>query len=248
MACYSELPSKIQPPADNWFHLAWAGVSGPEHDSCHAQIRNIQGACDALLSAMASKTRRFIFTGSNLQHQYAMKNNVPVKASPVYGVAKTAAQNMCRSLANGGGMNFQTVFFSNVYGVGDRSKRSANSLIINLIKNQQPALITGEHLYDWIYIDDAVEGLAAVADRGAFGKDYYIGNRKLRAFKDIICEVRDILNPSMPLTFGGYPDPTYTDYSKFDLEALHQDTGFLAASDFRESIIRTAEWVESLNW
>ena len=109
-------------------------------------------------------------------------------------------------------------------------------------------MITGENLYDWVYIDDAVDGLIAVSKQGIAGKQYYIGNRILRTFKEIILNVRDIINPEGDLNFGKYSDATYTDYNEFDLDALYRDTGFECKISFEEGVLKTSEWVKELEW
>ena len=37
------------------------------------------------------------------------------------------------------------------------------------------------------------------------------------------------------------------DYSLIDLESLRQDTGFECKADFRESIMKTVEWLKEQN-
>ena len=106
-------------------------------------------------------------------------------------------------------------------------------------------LIEGTNLHDWTYIDDAVDGLIAVAERGKNGRQYYIGSRKLRKFSEIIRDVRDIVNPNSKLLFGTYPENSFVDYSKIDLELLYKDTGFECCTNFKKSIIKTMEWIKS---
>ena len=55
--------------------------------------------------------------------------------------------------------------------------------------------------------------------------------------------MRDALQPEMELTFGGMEEDTFIDYSLIELDTLYNDTGFECQADFRESIIKTAEWL-----
>lgn len=98
------------------------------------------------------------------------------------------------------------------------------------------------------YISDIVKGLICVAESDYSFKQYNIGHIKFDSFKEKLVAMQQILNSKSELKFGEFNDDTYIDYSKYDLNALHEDTGFECKADFRESIIKTAEWVRSLNW
>lgn len=60
----------------------------------------------------------------------------------------------------------------------------------------------------------------------------------------MIEEMAEILNPKCELQFGAYPDaPSGVDYENIDLDALYNDTGFECRADFKESILKTADWL-----
>lgn len=117
-------------------------------------------------------------------------------------------------------------------------------LIENLILGNSPKLSIGNFLYDWIYIEDLIEGIIAVGEKGKNTKSYYIGNRKIHLFKEIVTKVRDIVAPKVSLRFGEYPDSALIDYNKIDLEELYRDTGFEIKSNFEDTIKRTTEWIK----
>ncbi len=87
-----------------------------------------------------------------------------------------------------------------------------------------------------IYIDDIVDAFIAISEKGGNFKSYYVGHRRLKIFRDLITEIRDIVNPSVDLLFGEFNDGANIDYSQRDLDALYNDTGFECKSDFHESI------------
>ena len=63
------------------------------------------------------------------------------------------------------------------------------------------------------------------------------------SFRNIISKIRDIIASDIELGFGEYPDAPSVDYSLIDLDALYRDTGFECKADFKESILKTAEWI-----
>lgn len=231
-----------------FFHFAWAGVSGNDYFSYEKQIENIKGACDAAFVAKNLNCKNFIFAASSHQYLKTEENGIAKAASKsYYGIAKTAAQNMIYGITSDSSIHFISIFFAHVFGPKDCSKRSANIIINELLKGRAPKLIVGENLHDWLYIDDAIAALIAVLKKGIPNKAYYIGNKKIKPFKEIVMQVRDIIAPNIALFFGNYPENNFIDYSKIDLNALYNDTGFEPKCDFDESIKKTAKWVAGLN-
>lgn len=247
---YENLSSYIHENIEYFVHLAWAGVSGVESRDIFVQIQNIKAACMALKQAHILQTKRFLFAGSSYQYRmesYMRANEEVFARKNVYGIAKQAGTDLLRAEAIETGIIFNSVLFTNVFGVGDYSMRSTNAIIKQLLNGEDLQLIDGRHKHDWTYIDDAVQGITAILNKGKDGKSYYVGGKELRLFSEIIQRVRDIVNPESKLNFGCYNDDKgYIDYSYIDLEELRRDTGFECTADFRESILKTTEWVKVL--
>ena len=233
--------------SDYFVHLAWAGVAGAESKQIVTQVENIKATCIAMEQANILQVKRFLFAGSSYQYRmeaFMQDGKEQFVQKNIYGLAKQAAGDLLKAIAIKYNIHFNKVLFTNVFGIGDDSTRSTNTFIKQLLSGEDLRLIDGEHKHDWIYIDDAVQGMLAILKKGNNGMSYYVGNRKLNSFREIITEVRDILSPKAGLYFGCYDDNGYIDYSQIDLEALYRDTGFECKSDFKESIMKTAEWLK----
>ena len=239
---YEHLHEMIQDDIDVFYHFAWQGY-GKDTQNFDVQIENVIGSERACESAVKIKCKKFVFACSSYEYQ---KNEIDGKTGycSVYGAAKTASKAFARATAHRAGTEFCGVIFTNVFGVGDRSNRSSNSIIKQLLQGDNLKSTKGKALYDWSYIDDVVGGLYAVGEKGIDGKEYYVGSNRLRPFKDIISEVRDILAPNAKIEFGAFDDNAYVDYTEIDIYELYRDTGFYPNCDFRESIIKTALWVK----
>lgn len=248
LLAYEKIEEQIQSPVDYVYHLAWKGISSADYKDIDVQKDNFFISINTCKLALALESKKFIFAGSNQEYLLDI-NTIDEKeaCSSIYGICKFSCRKICSVLAKNK-MQFNATAFTNVFGVGDKSRRTANFFISKLLKDEDLDLVEGNHLYDWIYIDDAVNGLIAVGEKGVNNQQYYIGNRHLRTFKEIIENVKDILSSQSNLNFGKYQDTSYTDYSRFDLNALHRDTGFECKSNFEESILTTAEWVKTLNF
>jgi nucleoside-diphosphate-sugar epimerase len=238
MADYKNLSLKTENKFDTAFYFTWDGSDGDARKNYHLQIKNIEYVCDVFQS-IASSCKSFIYVGTIFQ--FLSINNTH---NAVYAEAKSCGENFLRILAKNATMSFNATYFSHLlFGPGDASMRLVNLLIYNLLQGKQPPLVKGNNFSDWIYIDDVVRALALVADKGVNGKSYYIGNRQLKPLHEIISDIGNILCPTLKLEFGGFPDESYIDYSKIDLNVLANDTGFKPECDFKCSILKTAEWV-----
>ena len=241
-ADYAHLSDLVGEDVDWFLHFAWAGVSGEQSRDITIQTENVKASVEAMKQAKRLNAKKFLFVGSSYQYRMEPAGEAYLPKN-LYGAAKAAAERLLWAAALADGMAFNMVLFTNVFGVGDRSSRSANAMLKKLLAGEPLQLISGEHLHDWTYIDDAVGGMMAVLEKGEPGKEYYIGSRAPVPFKDIITRVRDAVSPGTELRFGVYGDDAYIDYSKIDLDALYLDTGYECRSDFDESIRKTAVWL-----
>jgi nucleoside-diphosphate-sugar epimerase len=247
---YPDLPSRIEKrDFDVFFHMAWAGYGKATNDF-RVQTQNIVDACFAATAAAALGCKKFLLADSS--HEYLksaaqINGEHQVGLCSIYGGAKAAAQRVCRVIAHNAGMGFAGVIFVNIFGPGDKSNRSTNTILRKLLKGESLDLIEGGRLYDWTYIDDCVGGVLAAAERGKQGKVYYVGSRVLRPFRDILTDVRDAVAPQAQLNFGKFTDNTYIDFLDINPYELYIDTGYLPQSDFKEGVKKTAAWLLELD-
>lgn len=244
---YRNMHKMIADNIDVFYHFAWSGVSGKEFKDYDIQLDNIKYGCDALNEAIKIGAKKFVFAGSS--HEFKVKrvnqnNKIELRRCCVYGTAKLSCELMCKTLALQGGIEFNSVIFTNVFGVGDKSNRSTNTILKKMLNYEVPKLVVGNDLYDWVYIDDVVKGLCVVGERGVNFKSYYIGNRNLKKLKHIIEEVRDIVVPEMELKFGEFKDDSFIDYSSININELYEDTDYLVNSNFKTDILKTIEWLK----
>jgi len=235
---------------DVFYHLAWEGTSGVALADYHMQLNNVQYSCNAIMAAVELKCKKFIFTGTvnelEVVKQINMDYCIP-RLACIYGTAKLACEMMCKTLAYNHNIGFNTAILSSVFGPGDNSVTIQNVLLKKLIVGEKLKLVSGDFLYDWIYIDDAVEMLRGIGERSKNFRRYYIGHPTLRTFKEIVVEVRNIVNPEMELVFGEIKESSIIDFSQIDVNAVYEDTGILPNSDFKESVKKTVKWIKKLS-
>lgn len=232
---------------DFFFHLAWAGTSGPERADYTLQLKNVYAACEAVKLAKRLSCQRFINAGSIMEYEataYIPQDGAEPSIGYVYSISKLATDFMAKSVSVQENIEYINIIISNIYGIGEKSERFLNQLLRKMISNQKIPLTSGEQLYDFIYVTDAVNGIIYAAQNGKNCSAYYIGNREPQPLKNYILQVKDILGSNAELAFGEVPfKGAKLTYKEFDTNKLY-DLGYDIEVPFREGILMTAEWIK----
>lgn len=247
---YDSLAEYIPKNIDVFYHLAWSGVFGSAFKNHRLQLMNAAYAGDAATAAALINCKKFVLVGTinelESMHYFSSTECRP-RYTCIYSTAKLASRMICKTIASNNGMEFNSAMLAMVYGQGDLSEMLPKVLMRAFLKQERPRLVEGRYLYDWIYIDDVARGLFLIGEKGKHFKTYFVGHEKLKMFRDIVEEVKMILAPQMELIFGEYPDDAAIDFSTIDTGELKADTGFECKADFKESILKTAKWIQSLD-
>lgn len=245
---YKKIAQLIEEPeVDVFYHFAWAGGFTTAIKDYNLQMQNAAYAGDAIMAAHQMGAKKFVY--ANTYNQYEILNFLSSETfepryTCIYATAKTAASLICRTLAYNLGIEYTAGLIPMPYGENNYSKQLINVVIDSLNKGIAPKLVEGNNTYDIVYIDDIVQAFIALGEKGKNMSEYYIGHRELKTFKEWMIQIRDVIAPNVELKFGEYIDKQQIDYSVVDLNKLYNDTGFECKADFRESMLRTAEWVK----
>jgi nucleoside-diphosphate-sugar epimerase len=236
---------------DVLFHFAHEGECfGKSFKDVPLQIRNIEYDCKAVELALKIGAKRFVYaqTYNYLETlEFIRGNIVAPRWTNVYAASKIAAEVIGKTVAFNNHLEYISGAPCIIYGPGNTHIESFSDIVLRkLINGEDADLIEGNNLYDMVYIDDVARAFATIAESGHNLKTYPIGHRKLRTFKEIVTEMRNIVNPTAELNFGAYPDEQQQtiDWQNAGLDNLYNDTGFECKSDFKESILKTVEWIK----
>ncbi len=244
---YDELPELIgEAGVDVFYHFAWAGGFTSAIRDYKLQMYNAGCAGDALVAAHGIGARRFVY--ANTYNQYEIVNFLQTESfepryTCIYATAKTAAGLLCRTLAYNLGIEYAAALIPMPYGENNYSRQLFNVVVDCLNNGRAPKLVEGDNLYDLVYVQDIADALIAIGDRGRNDRDYYVGHRTLKTFKEWMVEIRDAIAPDVELRFGEYEDRQQIDYGKVDLEALYRDTGWECQYELGDRIAEVAAWV-----
>lgn len=229
-----------------FYHFAWAGTSGDLRGDVDIQLANVKATCEAVEVCRDIGCKRFVFAGSIMEYEidaYMKTAKAPVR-NTLYCTAKLSADYMARTVAADCDIEYMRAVISNVYGPGEYSARLINTSIRKMLRGEHCAFSSGEQLYDFIYIDDAVQAFINIGKGGISNKTYYIGNAKPRKLKEFLHELRDVVNPDLEIGVGEIPfNGVSLSYNELSTDNLTLDTGFVPQIDFATGVHRTVEWI-----
>jgi nucleoside-diphosphate-sugar epimerase len=129
------------------------------------------------------------------------------------------------------------------YGPGQAEGKIVPYTIRSLLQGQAPQLSSGRRCLDWIYVDDAVEGLvqAAAAD-GVDGSTLEFGSGIAVSIKDVVDEIVAIVEPRVRPVFGAVSDRPTEAVRVADTRKTAQVLGWHARTALAEGLRRTVEW------
>ena len=163
------------------FHLAaHADVAG----SVSNPRRDFENTLQPLFEVLESARRigsRVIFPSTasvfDLDAAMPLSETAPKRPSSPYGAAKLAGESYCIAYKRSFGVDARIVRMFSVYGVGMR--RFFIHDVVRKLQHDRTRLEIvgdGQQVRDYLYIDDAVEGLLCVAGAGQAGDDYNVAS------------------------------------------------------------------------
>ena len=230
-----------------FFHLAWAGTSGPARADYEVQLNNVKLACDYIKMCSEIGCKRVVYASSINEmetYEYLQSDDIEPTGGYIYGTGKLAAHLMGETVAKLNGIEFIPVIITNIYGVGEKSARMIYTSINKLIHKEHCSFTSGYQTYDFIYITDAINSIISVAEKGKAFNRYYIGSGEPKPLREFLLEMRDIVDPETELGLGDIPfKGVDISYDQFDLKKVERDTGYRNEVPFAEGIRMTAEYI-----
>ena len=237
----ADLPEKLGGKTiDAFFHLAWAGASGPGRNDFTLQNNNLRYTLEAVEAAETLGVKVFVGAGSQAEYGRVtepLRARMPLRPENAYGIAKMQAEEMTRAMCRSFGIRHVWPRILSVYGPYDGERAMIPNLIRTLKRGEKPALTEGTQIWDYLYSGDAAKALLALALRGKDGHAYPLGSGDGRPLREYVEILRDIVMPGAPLGFGEIP---YGDrqvmYLCADISAITEDTGWKPETSFADGI------------
>lgn len=221
-------------------HLA-SHVSGAR--DLDAVLATAQGTLLSTIHVLAAASRtgvrRVVLAGS--------MEELPLESPPryPYAAAKRAASDYAALFSSAFALPTVTARIGMVYGPGQYAlKRLVPHVILSQLSGVAPPLASGKRVVDWIFVDDVVDGLLAMASPSSSeldGKGVDLGSGRGAS----VAEVAEIIGrftrgPAAQL--GALPDRHQDPDILLDVQAAARVFGFRARVSLEDGLSRTVEW------
>ena len=230
---------------DTVIHLAWKGVINNDRND-PSQTDNIAPSLALVKMAQRIGVKNWLGLGSQAEYgpqPRAVDETTPTAPTTLYGAAKlrvcVAAQRLCEIY----GLRFGWLRLFSSYGPGDHPNWMIPYLIEKLLNGERPSLTAGGQLWDYIYVADAAEAIAAVARTPGASGVFNLGSGRAESLRKIVENIRDRIDPRLPLGFGEIPyRPDQVMRLEADISRLRAATGWAPRTPLSTGLARTIEW------
>lgn len=162
----------------------------------------------------------------------------------MYGIGKLNTHLFTKTLCNSLGIKHIWCCLANTYGEGNTTSNFINMAAKKMLAKERAAFTDGLQLYDFQYIDDTVNAIKAVLEKGISNKTYYLGSGNPKQLREYIYQIRDAIDPNIELFLGEIPfngkSLSLEDYS---IDSLVNDTGYNSQTSFSSGIEKTISWL-----
>jgi dTDP-glucose 4,6-dehydratase len=169
-----------------------------------------------------------------------------------YAASKAASDHLVHSFYHTYGLPTITTNCSNNYGPYHFPEKLIPLIILNALeKRPLPIYGDGQQIRDWLYVEDHVEAIWIVMNKGQVGETYNIGGLNERRNIDIVNRICSILDRKAPREDGkSYSDlitfvadrPGHDRRYAIDSKKLRDNLGWLPTESFDTGIEKTVEW------
>ena len=169
-----------------------------------------------------------------------------------YSASKAGSDHLARAWGYTYGLPVLMTNCSNNYGPYHFPEKLIPLTILNALEGKPlPVYGRGEHIRDWLYVDDHAEALLLVVDRGQPGGRYNIGGANEYRNLDVvtkICDLVDELAPSREL--GARKDliafvqdrPGHDKRYAIDCSKIERELGWRPRETFESGLRKTVNW------
>jgi UDP-glucose 4-epimerase len=230
------------------FHMAAsadvaASVANPRHDfeNTFRGVFEVLEAARQSGSTIVFPSTASIFDSSNTLP--LSERAFPRPTSP-YAAGKLGGEAYCHAYHRSYGVDVRIARLFSVYGIG-MFRFAIHDIVRKIEQNHDelPILGDGNQVRDYLFIDDAVRGLALVATAGAGGEEYNIASGEPVRLLDLARLIAELMGyPDIPIrpTGRSFPGDTARWYADI---AKARALGFEPRVDLRSGLERTIAWL-----
>lgn len=170
--------------------------------------------------------------------------------SSPYSASKASSDHLVRTWFRTYGMPVVITSCSNNYGPYQFPEKLIPLVILNALDNKPlPVYGKGEQVRDWLYVEDHVEALLAVANKGMIGETYNIGGNNEKKNIEVVLTICEVLDKLVP---GNYPYKNLIEFVPdrpghdmryaIDASKISKELNWMPKNTFMSGLRKTILW------
>lgn len=207
---YGSALSRIKGTIDTAVLLAWNGTRGAARMDAEQQQKNLEYSLAAVRSVLEAGCKRVVTAGSQAEygpHTKQITEETLCTPNTEYGKAKLAFYQQADKLCTEVGATCIEPRFFSLYGPRDYEGTMIFSILRDMATNRPCKLTRGIQMWDFLYIDDAIEALARLCTSQCAAGIYNFGSGDVRQLRAYVEEMAVIMKTDSALLFGEIPYP-----------------------------------------
>jgi dTDP-glucose 4,6-dehydratase len=224
---------------------------------------NIKGTWVLLEVAKEFGSERFIQISTDevygsLGKTGKFSENSCLNPTTPYSASKASADILCQAYYKTYNLPIIIIRSSNTYGPYQFPEKLIPLTIINAMNEKELRVYgNGEHIRDWLYVEDNIRATALVLTSGKIGAIYNVGGeceKKNIEVVELICEILEkklsCRNLKSKIKFIKDPRGKAHDYRyAMDCSKIKHELGWKITYDFEQGLNKTIEWyLKNNNW
>lgn len=174
-----------------------------------------------------------------------------------YSASKACSDHLVRAWHHSFGLPTIITHCSNNYGSYQFPEKLIPLVILNALERKPlPIYGNGEHVRDWIFVEDHAHALWTALTKGQPGCTYNIGANEDRSNLQVVQLICNILDDVKPHPNSSYSSlihfvedrPGHDKRYAIDTSKIRRELGWMPKVDFETGIRRTVQWYLTNEW
>ncbi len=191
---------------------------------------------------------------------YFSKEGDPYCPSSPYAASKASSDHLVRSFHKTFDLPVKITNCSNNYGPYQFPEKLIPHVILNALNSKKlPIYGDGSQIRDWLYVEDHINGILSVIDKGKIGETYNIGGDNQTSNLDLVRNICEILDESIyrKINIDSFKDliifvddrPGHDKRYAIDCSKIKNECNWKAKHDFSSGLFKTVNWyLENKAW
>lgn len=232
MENYKNLDKLIQEKCDIGIAVAWNGTRGSDRNNESMQKQNYDLSINCIEAFIRLGCTKILTAGSQAEYGpwlnlKKVTENDKCRPNTAYGRYKLDFYNKAQEICLKKKVTLIEPRFFSLYGEDDSRKTMIISMVHNMLQNKPCKLTECKQLWDFLYIDDAINALFGLIESDDANGVYNFGSGISRPLKEFVIQMKELTKSNSDILFGSVPYPS---------------TGIVNTNPCIEKLCKTINW------